>query len=91
LTNVSALNSYRLAKGNSVDLSIDYVADTRIASGTAGTAATTNGGSGGTLISTGAYNFALERLNWASSVTGRTASTFMSGDTNWRTSTVTLP
>lgn len=70
-------NSYKLQEGNSVELPIDFVMETRT--------------SAGSLISTGAYSFGLERLNWLSNLTGRATSNFMSGDTAWRTPTVTLP
>lgn len=81
LTTLSSLNSYRLAKNNSVDVSVDYVVEGR-RTDTAGN--TYN-------VPVGAYAIGLERLNWLSSVTGRTTSTFMSGDTAWRTGTVVLP
>ncbi len=71
-------NSWLLGEGNSVDLPISFVMETRDDDSYA-------------LITTGAYAFGLERLNWLSSVTGRQTDTFMAGNSAWRTSTVTLP
>jgi hypothetical protein len=93
LTNLgSTLASYRLSEGNSVDITVEYVWDNRIANATPGTAACgADISAGGCLIPTGAYAVGLERLNWSTPTTGRTASTFMSGVTDWRTNTVTMP
>ena len=70
-------NSRKIAKGNSVDVTVDYIFEGRT--------------SAGALITTASYAVGLERLNWLTNTTGRQSSTFMSGDTNWRTGTVTMP
>jgi peptidoglycan hydrolase-like protein with peptidoglycan-binding domain len=71
-------NSWVLGEGNSVDLPISFVMETRDDDSYA-------------LITTGAYAFGLERINWLANSTGRQTDTFMSGNSAWRTSTVTLP
>ena len=71
------VNSFILAKGNSIDIPVDYVMFTKTAAGTD--------------ITSGTYQFQIARLNWETSVTGRQASTFMSNDSLWRSNAVTLP
>ncbi len=77
VSTVGGLDSYRLSEGNEVDLTIEYVMFGRTTAGAE--------------ISAGAYAFGLERINWLSTETGRASSTFMSGETAWRTPSVTLP
>ena len=77
VSTVSGLDSYRLSEGNEVDLTIEFVMFGRT--------------SAGAEITAGAYAFGLERINWLSTETGRAASTFMSGETAWRTPSITLP
>lgn len=77
VSTVSGLDSYRLAENNEVDLTIEYVLFSKTTLGVDVTA--------------GAYAFGLERINWLTTTTGRVASTFMSGETAWRTPSVTLP
>ncbi len=74
-------NSYKLAENAEGDVTVDYVFENRRTDTTGNTS----------LITTGAYAVGLERLNWLTNSTGRASSTFMSGDTNWRTGTVTMP
>jgi peptidoglycan hydrolase-like protein with peptidoglycan-binding domain len=76
LTNLGS-NSYRLSEGNSVDLTVDFVFPAKLSSGVD--------------VSSGAYSFELQRLNWISTVGAPDSSTFMASSTDWRTSSVTLP
>ncbi|MFZ3020048.1 MAG: peptidoglycan-binding domain-containing protein [Minisyncoccia bacterium] len=71
-------NTWKLAEGGTVNIPISFVMETRVVTV-------------GTLITTGAYSFGLERLNWLSLAGGRQTDTFMAGKQSWRTSTVTLP
>lgn len=68
-------NSFTLPEGNEVTIPISFTFEGRTAAGVA--------------VSTGAYAIALERIAWKS--TGAQTSTFMAGETEWRTSTVSLP
>ncbi len=77
VSTVGGLDSYRLSEGNEVDLTIEFVMFGRTTAGAE--------------ITAGAYAFGLERLNWLTTETGRASSTFMSGETAWRTPSVTLP
>ncbi|MBX4198762.1 peptidoglycan-binding protein [Candidatus Parcubacteria bacterium] len=70
-------NSYILAKGNSIDIPVDYVMYTKT--------------SAGADVTSGVYQFQVARINWLTSVTGRQASTFMATDTLWRSNGVSLP
>lgn len=70
-------NSYKLAEGNTLDLTVEFVMFSKT--------------SAGVDVSAGAYAFGLERLNWLTLANGRASSTFMSGETAWRSPSVTLP
>ncbi len=70
-------NSWILGEGNSIDLPISYIMQSKTAAGADVTA--------------GAYAVGLERINWLNLSTGRATDTFMSGNSAWRTSTITLP
>lgn len=67
--------SFTLPEGNEITVPVSFTFEGRLATGVA--------------ISTGAYSIALERIAWKSS--GAQTTTFMSGETDWRTSTVSLP
>lgn len=73
----SGANSWVLGENNSVDVDLTYVMQAKDSTGSG--------------VTFGAYAVGLERLNWLTLGGGRQASTFMSGDASWRTSTVTLP
>jgi hypothetical protein len=45
----------------------------------------------GALITSGQYAVQLNSINWVSALTGPATTTFMSGLTGWRTSTISLP
>ncbi len=75
-------NSWSLAEGNSVDIPLSYIFEGR--SRHQGTTTLQQ-------ITTGAYSVALERVNWTTSATGPTSSTFMAGLSAWRTSETTMP
>jgi hypothetical protein len=68
-------NSFLLQENNEVTIPVTFTFEGRNAAGVA--------------ISTGAYSVALERINWK--YAGAQTSSFMSGKTDWRTSTVQLP
>lgn len=67
--------SFTLPEGNEITIPVTFTFEGRLATGVA--------------ISTGAYSIALERIAWKSS--GAQTTTFMAGETDWRTSTVSLP
>ncbi len=68
-------NSFLLQENNEVTIPVSFTFEGRTAAGVA--------------IATGAYSIALERINWT--YAGAQTSSFMSGKTEWRTSTVQLP
>jgi len=76
-----SLNSWILAEGNTIDIPISYVFNGRYGSSVGGTAE----------ITVGAYAVGLERLNWLTLGSGRQTTTFMAGNSDWRTGTVTMP
>ncbi len=76
-------NSWVLSEGSTVDIPVSYVFNGR--SGNTGVLGS------GAEIPVGLYAVGLERLNWSSSVTGRQSDNFMSGNSAWRTNTVTMP
>jgi len=45
----------------------------------------------GTAAASGLYAIGLEQINWVSSTSVLSTSTFMSGETDWRTSDVSFP
>jgi hypothetical protein len=71
-------DSCLLADGSEVTIPVTYLIQGRTA--TVGTAA-----------ASGLYAIGLENINWVSPATVLSASTFMSGDTDWRTSAVSFP
>lgn len=78
-------NSWILAEGNTVDIPVSFVFNGR--SGNTGVLGS------GAEITTGAYAVGLERLNWITNAAagGKETSTFMAGNSAWRTGTVTMP
>ncbi len=70
-------NSWVLSEGNSVDIDVTYVMQSKTTSYAD--------------ITSSAYAVGLERLNWLTLSGGRQTSTFMSGNSAWRTGTVVLP
>lgn len=68
-------NSFLLQENNEVTIPVTFTFEAKNAAGAN--------------ISTGAYSVALERINWK--YNGAQTSSFMSGKTDWRTSTVQLP
>jgi len=76
-------NSWTLAEGNTVDIPVSFVFNARSSSSNAGA----------NDITTGAYAVQINRIFWAtaSDVGERHVTTFMNGNSAWRTSTVTLP
>jgi peptidoglycan hydrolase-like protein with peptidoglycan-binding domain len=79
-------NSWILGEGNSVDIPVSFVFDSR----TGGSTATIEGPAN---IATGAYAVQINRLNWVTNAAGggSEVSTFMSGNSAWRTGAVTMP
>lgn len=75
---VSGNTSFKISQNNSVTLPIDFYFEGRT--------------TGGALVSGGSYTVGLEKVVWGASEYDKTsASTFMSGQTAWRTSSVQLP
>jgi hypothetical protein len=71
-------NTFEVQQNNTVTLPISMEFDGRT--------------SAGSLVSTGSYAIQLNAIHWLSqSSGGLTSSTFMNGQTNWRTPTVALP
>jgi hypothetical protein len=70
-------NSWTLGEGNTVDIPLTYVMQSRT--------------SAGAEITAGAYAVALERINFRPVNGNNTSDTFMSGNSAWRTSSVVLP
>ncbi len=68
--------SFTLQRNNSVSIPVTFLFEGKLASGAN--------------VSTGTYGVGLQSINWVSS-NGAGSSTFMVGNTDWRTSTVTLP
>lgn len=78
-------NSWTLSEGNTIDIAVSMVFNARSGVGTVQ--------GDGSEITTGAYAVQINQLFWAtaSDVGERHASDFMSGNSAWRTGTVTLP
>ncbi len=71
-------NSVTLAKGQSITLPVSFTMEGNLATGVGVTA--------------GNYSIGLEQINWVNATAGTlNSSTFMSGQTNWRSSSVSLP
>lgn len=70
-------NSWTLGEGNTVDIPLTYVMQSKT--------------SAGVDITAGAYAFGLERFNYRPVGGNNQSDTFMSGNSAWRTSTVVLP
>ncbi|GEM_PF-575279 len=85
VTASTGANSWILGEGNTVDVLVSMVFNSRTCDST------------GTLVcsdvTTGAYAVQINRLLWSTvhAGGGREISTFMSGNADWRTGTVTLP
>lgn len=78
-------NSWTLAEGNTVDIPVSMVFNSRSAQ--AGTVTAPGD------IATGAYAIQINRLLWstASDIGERQVTNFMAGNSSWRTGTVTMP
>jgi len=76
-------NSWILAEGNTVDIPYTFSLDSRYGASVSGTGE----------ITAGSYGVALERFNWLTNHAGggRETSTFMAGNSAWRTGNVTMP
>ena len=73
---VSANGNFTLQRNNTVSIPVTFLFEGRTAAGAA--------------VSSGSYAVGLQSINWAST-NGMTSSTFMAGNTDWRTSSVALP
>lgn len=69
-------NSFTLQRNNSISIPVTFLFEGKTATGAN--------------VSTGTYAVNLSSIGWTSS-NGSTSSTFMAGNTDWRTSTVALP
>lgn len=70
--------SFKVPQNNSVTMPVDFIFEGRTAAGA--------------LLSTGSYSVGLENVKWSTTDGGPTVtSSFMSGQTAWRTSAVSLP
>ena len=71
-------NSFTLAQDQEITIPVTYTFQGNLLTGVG--------------VTYGSYSFGLERINWVNVAAGTlNASTFMSGQTNWRTSSVSLP
>ncbi|HEY4528401.1 MAG TPA: peptidoglycan-binding domain-containing protein [Candidatus Paceibacterota bacterium] len=86
VTASTGANSWILGEGNTVDIAISMVFNSRTGESTA----TIEGPAD---ITTGAYAVQINRLLWSTvhAGGGREISSFMNGNADWRTGTVTLP
>ena len=73
----SGSNSFSLAENSEVTIPVTHLIEARVAAT-------------GALVTTGSYAIGLERINWVSAGT-QANSTFMSGNLDWRSSTVAMP
>lgn len=73
----SGSNSWVLGEGNTIDIPISFIFSGRDVFGTQTT--------------TGSYTVALERINWNAYFTGPQIDTFTSGNSIWKTSSITMP
>jgi peptidoglycan hydrolase-like protein with peptidoglycan-binding domain len=73
---VTSSNTFTLQRNNSISIPVTFLFEGRTVAGVA--------------VGSGSYAVGLNAINWISS-NGSTSSTFMSGNTDWRTSTISLP
>ncbi len=73
---VTSTNSFTVQRNNTISLPVSFLFEGKTATGAN--------------VSTGTYGVNLAAINWVSS-NGAASSTFMAGNTDWRTSTVSLP
>jgi hypothetical protein len=69
--------AFKISENGSADISVDFLFEGRTAAGA--------------LIATDAYAIGLENIKWALTAGVPVTSSFMTGRTEWRTSTVTMP
>jgi len=74
---MTGANAFKISENGTADISVDYLFENRTAAGV--------------LLGTDAYSVGLAGINWSLTGNTVTASTFMAGKTDWRTSTVTMP
>ncbi len=86
VTASTGANSWVLGEGNTVDIAVSMVFNSRTGESTA----TIEGPAD---VTTGAYAVQINRLLWSTvhAGGGREVSSFMNGNADWRTGTVTLP
>jgi hypothetical protein len=77
VNNSPVSGSFTLQEDQEVTIPVSFQMDGRLAAGS--------------LVTGGSYSIGLERINWADATGTANSSTFMSGQTNWRTSSVSLP
>jgi hypothetical protein len=78
VTSTTGSQAFKLAQNNSVTLPVDYVFEGRT--------------TGGALLSTGSYAVGLGSVKWSTSETAASStSSFMAGQTAWRSSAVSMP
>jgi len=73
---VTSNNSFTLQRNNSISIPVTFLFEGRTAAGVA--------------VTSGSYAVGINSIAWVSS-NGSSSSTFMAGNTDWRTSTVSLP
>ena len=69
-------NSFTLQEGNQVDIPVSFIFEGKTTAGV--------------LIPTTSYAIGLEQINWVGP-SGADSSTFMAGETTWRTSEISMP
>ncbi len=77
VVNDVANNSFTLQEDQEVTIPVSFQVEGRTTAGA--------------LVTGGSYSIGLERINWVSAAGAASNSTFMSGLTSWRTSSISLP
>lgn len=76
-TGLSTGHSFKLQEGNTVTIPVDFLFEGRTTAGA--------------LVATDAYAVGLENVKWSPTGATTVTSDFMSGKTDWRTTSVTMP
>jgi hypothetical protein len=74
---LSAGQSFKLTENNEVTVPVDFLFEGRTAAGA--------------LIATNSYAVGLENIKWSINGNDTQTTSFMTGETDWRTSTITMP
>lgn len=74
---LTGANAFKISENGTADISVDFLFEGRTAAGV--------------LLATDSYAVGVSGINWSLTGNTTTASTFMLGKTDWRTSTITMP